>query len=125
MFALHDSDQAIQLEASHTSLGCLKLCLETAVSDNTKVHFRPGDEGYSIGSGGDRILKTTLVRNGKRHERKILVTDTEVHMERHGEPVNFPAGFMPSGGGSLAQDAEQLSEIKKLKRDHMVVDALK
>ena len=125
MFAMLDRDQAIEIEANHASLGCLRLCLEMAVSDSTEVHVRRGDEGFSIGNVSDRILKATLSRGQNEHIRKIVVTDTEIQMERREEPMVIPVGFMPSGGGSLEQDAEQLGEIKKQKRDHMVVDALR
>lgn len=126
MFAMLDRDRAIEIEANHFSLGRLRLRFEMAVSDSTEVHVRRGDEGFSIGNVSDRMLKATLSRGqNDEHVRKIVVTDTEIHMERREEPMIFPVGFMPSGGGSLAQDAEQLGEIKKQKRDHLVVDALR
>jgi len=125
MFAMLDRDRAIEIEANHASLGSLRLCFEMDVSASTEVRVRRGDEGFSIGNVGDRMLRATLSHGQKEHVRKIVVTGTEVHMERREEPMTFPAGFMPAGGGSLTQDAEQLGEIKKRKRDHLVVDALK
>ena len=126
MFATFVESRPIEIEANHAVLGCLRLRLVTEASD-TKLSANLTDEAISVGRGAP-MLKATMFHGDEERENSVQATDHEVRMGRGDEPVVIPVGFMASGGtggsGILAKDAAVLGNLKKQKRDRLVVEAL-
>lgn len=122
MFAMLDDSQPIEFQADHTKLGCLRLHLEVRAAD-AKITADVTGGGVPI-DGSAPVLKGTLLRGDEERESALYITDKGVRVE-HDKPVTIPVGFMPSGGaGDATQDAAVLGDLKKQKRDRLVVEAL-
>lgn len=125
MFASFDFETPIEISAKHESSGSLGLKLEMERDEIVKTSLTASNEVLLGEELQDPKLLATIRSDDEDWQRRIQVTDKEIHMERRNRPVLFPAWIVPSGLGDLRSDAECLDALKKQKQAHRVVDALR
>ena len=124
MFSSLNFGIPIEISADSESSGCLGMRLELEHEDIIKTSLTTSNEVLLGEELQDPKLLATIRRGDDRWQRRIQVTDKEIHMERRNRPVLFPASIVPSGIGDLKSDAECLDALKKQKQGHRVVEAL-
>ena len=125
MFSSLDFGIPIEISADHQSSGCLNMKVELQQSDVVKTSIAVSNEVLLGEELQDPTLLATIRRSdADSWQRRIQITDKEIHMERRNQPVLFPASIVPSGIGDLKSDAECLDALKKQKQGHRVVEAL-
>ena len=125
MFSSLNFGIPIEISADHQSSGRLNMKVELEQSDIVKTSITVSNEVLMGEELQDPTLLATIRRGGTdRWQRRIQVTDKEIHMERRNQPVLFPASIVPSGIGDLKSDAECLDALKKQKQGHRVIEAL-
>ena len=125
MFSSLNFGIPIEISADHQSSGCLNMKVELQQSDVVKTSISVSNEVLLGEELQDPTLLATIRRSdADSWQRRIQITDKEIHMERRNQPVLFPASIVPSGIGDLKSDAECLDALKKQKQGHRVVEAL-
>ena len=125
MFSSLDFGIPIEISAEHESSGSLSIKVEMEHNDIVKTSLTTSNEVLLGEELQDPKLLATIHRgDAPPWQRRIQVTDKEIHIERRNRPVLFPAYIVPSGIGDLKSDAECLGALKKRKQGHRVVEAL-
>ncbi|MDE0228575.1 MAG: AAA family ATPase [Spirochaetaceae bacterium] len=125
MFKSFDFRTPIEISAKHESGGSLSMTVEMERDEIVKTSLTASNEVLLGEELQDPKLLATIRSDDEDWQRRIQVTDKEIHMERRHRPVLFPAWIVPSGLGDLRSDAECLDALKKQKQAHRVVDALR
>lgn len=124
MFSSLDFAIPIEISADSESSECLSMRLELEHEDIVRTSIASSNEVSLGGDLQDPKLLATIRSGDDSWQRRIQVTDNEIHLERRNRPVLFPASIVPSGIGDLKSDAECLDAIKKQKQGDRVVEVL-
>ena len=125
MFSSLDFTTPIEITAEHRSRGSLGMTVEMEHDAIVKTSLTSSNEVLLGEELQDPKLVATIRHGDDRWQRRIQVTDKEIHMERRNRPVLFPAFIVPSGIGDLKSDAECLDALKKQKQGYRVIEALR
>ena len=124
MFSSLDFRIPIEISAEHESSGSLSMRIEMEHDDIVKTSLTTSNEVLLGEELQDPTLLATIRRGADGWQRRIQVTDKEIHMERRIQPVLFLSYIIPSGIEDLKSDAECLDRLKKQKQVQRVVRAL-
>ena len=125
MFSSLDFGTPIDIDADHCPLGFLAIRVELKHADFVTRSVDSSNETLMAEELQDPTILATIQRGESRWERRIRITDKQIHLERRNQPVLFPAFIVPSGSVDLKADAECLDALKKQKHGHRVVEALR
>lgn len=124
MFSSLDFGTPIEISAEHESSGSLSMKIEMEYDEIVKTSLTTSNEVLLGEELQNPRLLATVRSEDDDWQRRVQVTDKEIHMERRNRPVLFPAWIVPAGLGDLNSDAECLDALKKQKQGHRVVEAL-
>ena len=129
LFFTLDMERDVEISATHTSLGKLNLKIAPIRKGEIKISFDPNLTSL-LGTGSEITEHTlqflfTNEQNEGLKTSSIHLTSQSIQLTHAEANIPYKATFLSSRSGKSNEDAIQLAQLRKRKKENLILDALR